>query len=273
MDRDAARMNSLGRLLTKWRASKQKSADRANLRAQLMAAVADGKFTKEEIDALYDLQEQLGLTAEDVGSIRVQAFAAAFAAAKQDGHVSEEEERELESIKNHLDLADADILPTTIELLRFRLLREIAGGQVPETSVSGLVLQKAERAFWIEPATMLEERVIDRQYIGGSHGVSIRIMKGVSYRVGAFRGHVETKTGIVPTSSGDLVITSKRVIFRGDRKSFNARLDKLLNIEMASDGVSLTTGATKPKVLQFTNPDNADIVGAILSYAINNFHR
>jgi tellurite resistance protein len=264
-------MNPFKTLIDKWRASKQKAADKAAFSAQLTDAVADGRFSKEEVDSLYALQDQLGLTQEDVASMRVQAFAKAFAVAKADGSITEQEELELQEIQEHLDIADAEIAPTEVELRRFRLLREIVKGHVPVVSVPGLVLQKLESAYWIEPASILEEKVINRQFVGGSRGVSIRIMKGVSYRVGAYRGHVESQTGIVAVSTGELVITSKRVIFRGDKKGFNTRFDKLLNVEMASNGVTLTDGSSKPRVVQFRTPANADIVGAILSHAINRF--
>jgi len=264
-------MNPFRKIIGKWEKSKRKAADKALFKAQLMEAVADGSFSKAEVDSLYALQDELSLSREEVASLRVQAFAKAFAVAKSDGAISEVEERELQAIKDHLELSDAEIASTKVELSRFRLLREITQGNIPSVVVPGLVLQKNEIAYWAEPASIVEERVISRQFVGGSHGVSIRIMKGVSYRVGASRGHVESRTGIVPISTGDLVITSKRVIFRGNKKGFNTRLDKLLNVEMASDGVTITDGNSKPRVVLFSTAANVDIVGAVLSQAINNF--
>jgi len=264
-------MNPFHTLIGKWKLSKRKAADKALFKAQLMEAVADGSFSTAEVDSLYALQDQLGLSREEVASLRVQAFAKAFSVAKSDGAITEEEERELQAIKEHLELSDDEIVATTVELSRFRLLREITQGNVPSVVVPGLVLQKQERAYWVEPASILEEKVVSRQFVGGSRGVSIRIMKGVSYRVGAYRGHVESRTGIVAVSTGDLVITSKRVIFRGDKKGFNTRLDKLLNVEMASDGITLTDGNSKPRVIVFPTAANVDIVGAVLSQAINSF--
>ncbi len=264
-------MNPFKTLIDKWRASKKKAADKATFSAQLMDAVADGSLSKEEIDSLYALQEQLGLTRDDVAALRVKAFAKAFSVAKEDGAITEQEEQELQTIKEHLEIADAEIAPTQIELQRFRLLREISTGHVPTISVPGLVLQKAEVAYWMESASILEEKVINRQFVGGSRGVSFRIMKGVSYRVGAYRGHVESQTGIVAVSTGEFIVTSKRAIFRGDRKGFNIRLDKLLNVEMASNGVTITDASSKPRVVQFLNAANTDIVGAILSHAVNNY--
>jgi hypothetical protein len=61
------------------------------------------------------------------------------------------------------------------------------------------------------------------------------------------------------------------VIFRGDAKSFNIRLDKLLELNFYSDGVRLTDDKGKPRIVKFSDEGNTDIVGTTLSYAINRF--
>jgi hypothetical protein len=134
------------------------------------------------------------------------------------------------------------------------------------------MLQKNEVAFWCEPGNILEERVVGRRYEGGSQGVSFRIMKGVSYRVGAHRGHIVTDKAVVPVSAGHLIITNKRVIFRGDSKSFSIKFDKLLELNFYSDGVRLTDEKGKPRLVRFAEEGNTDIVGAILSHAVNKYN-
>jgi hypothetical protein len=96
-------------------------------------------------------------------------------------------------------------------------------------------------------------------------------MKGVSYRVGAHRGHIVTDKAVVPVSVGHLIITNKRVIFRGDAKSFNIKLDKLLELNFYSDGMRVTDDKGKPRMIRFAEEGNIDIVGAILSHAVNNY--
>ena len=93
----------------------------------------------------------------------------------------------------------------------------------------------------------------------------------MSYRVGAHRGHIVSDTALIPVSSGELIITNKRVIFRGDAKSFNLRLDKLLELNFYGDGVRLTDDKGKHRVVKFASEGNTDVVGATLSFAINQF--
>jgi hypothetical protein len=262
-------------LVTKYKAAKQKSLDKEAFRKALLAAAADGKITPEEIAQLDALKQDLGLTDGEVRSLRAQAYTAAFAAAKADADVTSEEEQELRHIQAYLKLQDQEIPATKRELARLRLLSEIKRGNMPAISQpSNIILQKDERAYWVEPSALMEEKVIRRTYQGGSHGVSFRVMKGVSYRVGSSRGHIVSETGMVPVSRGELVITSRRIIFHGDRKSFAAGYHQLLDVQFFNNGLKVSqTTRTSPYLVKFAALGNNDIIGAVLSYSINHFNK
>jgi hypothetical protein len=71
----------------------------------------------------------------------------------------------------------------------------------------------------------------------GSRGVSFRIAKGVSYRVGAARS-VPIKEQVTLKHGGVLYLTSDRIIFASTGKnSFTIKFDKLLTFEVYSDGI------------------------------------
>lgn len=264
-------MNVFKALVAKIHAVRQHARNKTVFKARVMTAVGGGRLTPDEMTQLTGLQRDLGLTDQEVAEYRVPAFLAAYAVAKAGGSVTAEAEHELSNIRHYLGIPNAEIGPSLHELDHFRLLRDIHDGNVPVISVPGLLTQKGESPYWREAAVILEERVVSRQYVGGSQGVSVRIMKGVSYRVGAQRGHLESRTGVVPISSGEFVVTSKRIIFVGSGKGFNIRLDKVLNLELHSDGVTVTDGSSKPHLVKFSEASNTDVVGAILSYAVNHF--
>lgn len=253
----------------KLQAAREKRENRAVLQRLFMEAAADGKFTDEEVRALHSKMAEYGLTHDDIRKIRTAAYQHAFNVAKRDGMLTREEELELDNIQRRLGIDNADVAHTKLELQRLRLLNEIQQGNLPSVEIPNLVLQKGEDAHWAEPASLLEERVVRRSYQGGSHGFSIRIAKGVTYRVGAHRGHLVSETKVLPVSHGHLVITSKHVIFKGDRKSFKIPFRKLLEMEFFSDGIRLTPSTGKPHVLSFHDSGNVDIVGAVLSQAIS----
>lgn len=268
-------MNKIGifqTLVNKYKDAKQKIKNKADFKKALLEAVSDGKLTKEEIDNLDQLKQTLGLTDQEVKGMRVDIFAAAFAVAKSDAQVTKEEEQELVGIQKYLGLADSDIEPTKKELARLRLINEIQLGNIPTMQVKNLLVAKNENVYWVEPSILIEEKVLRRRYEGGSSGFSFRIMKGVSYRVGSSRGYLVNETGNVATSDGELIITSKRVIFRGDKKSFATKIGNILDTRLFTDGFQFSeNNKTKPRMVGFKSGNNQEIIGGILSYAINHY--
>jgi hypothetical protein len=247
-----------------------REAEQKAFASKLLAYAEDGKITAEEIEDIERQQATLSISEVEMNEIRIKAYKSAYDAIKRDGTITSEEEEELSKIQKYFKIPDQDIEPTKKELARFRLLREIATGNIPEVTVTNMVVQKGEKAYWAEVGKILEERVIRRRYEGGSHGVSIRIAKGLSYRVGAHRGQLIADSAVVPVSYGELVITNKRIVFKGDKKSFSLKLEKILNIEFYSDGVNMSEESGKHRVVQFNESRNMDIIGSIISYAINN---
>lgn len=237
---------------------------------KLLEYAEDGKITAEEIEEIEKQQAALSISEGEMNEIKIKTYKSAYDALKRDGKITSEEEDELSKIQTYFKIPDQDIEPTKRELARFRLLREIADGNIPEVSVTNMVFQKSEKAYWAEAGKILEERVIRRRYEGGSRGVSFRIAKGVSYRVGSHKGQLISDSAIVPVSYGDLVITNKRVVFKGDKKSFSIKLEKILNIEFYVDGINMSEESGKHRVVQFNESKNMDIIGSIISLAVNN---
>lgn len=250
---------------------RQRSANVEVFKKTLFDAVRDGAISDPEMKDLQSLYGDYGLTLDDLAKMRVAVYIAALAGAKADGVVTAEEEAELHKIQAFLKIEDGAIAGSRAELARLRVIAEIEAGNLPGVAVSGLVLQKNETPHWSEPGALIEERVVSRKFEGRSSGVSFRIAKGVSYRIGASRGNLISETAKLKVSHGDLIVTSWRVIFRGDKKSFTYRLDKLLDVNMFSNGVGVTGENGNPRVVMFDNDRNADIVGSILSAAVNRF--
>lgn len=259
-------------IVNKYKDAKQKTLNKKEFRDAFLKAASDGKITQEEIVELDKKKAELDLTEEDVKEMKSEVYTAAFSAAKSDKQITKEEENELQNIQTYLGLGDVEVQHDKKELARLRLLNEIQQGNMPAVTVTNLVTQKGEKIYWVEPVIMAEEKVIRRRYQGGSSGVSFRIMKGVSYRVGSSRGHLTSETGVVAVSEGEMILTSKRVVFRGDKKSFATKLENILDIHLFTNGFQFSeNNKSKPRILKFKEEGNHDIIGAVLSYAINNY--
>lgn len=265
-------MEIFQKIANKYKEIKQKSLNKKDYIDSLKAAITDGKLSSEEIKNLDNKRDEYGLSALDVQNIRLDLYQLAFTEAKSDDVLTKEEEKELKKIQGYLGIDDEEIVSSKKELSRMRLLNEIQNGNIPEISVTNLVIPRTEKIYWSEPSALTEEKVINRRYVGGSQGVNLHVAKGLNFRVGSSRGHLESEMGMVSVSEGDFIITSKRIIFKGDRKSFAIKLDNILDLHIFSDGIRLTeNNKAKQRIIKFSEVGNHDIVGAILTYSINHF--
>jgi hypothetical protein len=130
---------------------------------------------------------------------------------------------------------DLDALPDIRREVRLGLAQ---GGYFLETDTS-LLLKKDEAALLEAPVTLLKE-VTDRQFRGGSQGVSIPLGHGVRYRAGAYRGHMVTiGTHWEAADTGQLTVTDSRVVYHGGRKTLEFPFSKLATLDVYKDAIDL----------------------------------
>ena len=73
-------------------------------------------------------------------------------------------------------------------------------------------------------------------YQGGSQGVSFRIAKGVSYRVGGHRGTFTPGAEVMKiVDTGVAVVTNQRVVFQGEGKTREWLFTKLIGVDHVDD--------------------------------------
>ena len=109
---------------------------------------------------------------------------------------------------------------------------------LPATDDAPVMLKKGEEVVLALPdgVSLYEERV-RHEYRGGTSGFSFRIAKGVSWRVGGFKGERVPVTEQKLVDVGAFVVTNKRVMFSGPRKSTSFAVNKIINIEVYEDGI------------------------------------
>lgn len=129
-----------------------------------------------------------------------------------DDRFSDAEKTALLELEGHLGI-QADIGKYTWERLeRMALLWRIENGQLPVYDVP-LTLQRGEQCHFVSRASWheLRTRTVRVDYAGPT--ASIRICKGVRYRVGSITPRRITKEELTHIDDGTVYITSKRIIF------------------------------------------------------------
>lgn len=227
-------------------------------------------FKRKVLEALEDPQAKLddafafarnrGIEEHEIQKYSVHLVENKIGEYLRDNIIDEQEENEIKNMMERLGLAPSDFLeskPYTM-LLQSIILRDLQNG----VDISGRVdpgevpvlLGKNEYVVWGYNNVNAYEEKTGRKYEGGSQGVSIRICKGVYYKVGANKGHAVDYTYTNPLGAGTLVITNKNIIFVG-AKAIKFAINKIITFNAYEDGIELMKEGVRAKPTTFTGFD------------------
>lgn len=227
--------------------------DRVMLDARLAALAA--RNGQAHLDALSDALGGLDMTPAEESRLLVQAWEAAVEGYLEDGVLSLDEEAALVRYLAHFNLRASDVNGNGahLNMVKSAALRELSEGIVPERqnhSSHTFNLMKSEKLVWLFDGVEYIETKTIRERRGTSHGVSVRIVRGLYYRPSAFRSRVHEWEETVLSDRGLLGVTTKHIYFHGRRKRFRVRLDKIVSFEPYSDGIGIMrdTQSAKPEI-------------------------
>lgn len=191
----------------------------------------------------------------------IEGWEAALERFLEDGLLEESEEKRLLSFVQHFGLSqtDLDAKGSFSRIVKAAVLRDIAAGIVPQRiNLSGglpVNLQKEEQVVWVFRDTEYLEDKVRREFVGRSQGISMRVMKGVYYRVGSFKGHPVEHIERVRVDRGLLVVTNRNIYFAGSVKSTRVPYAKIITFESYSNGIGLMRDAANAKAQIFVTGD------------------
>ncbi len=200
------------------------------------------------------------LSADALKAQVVNGLGLAIRAALSDRSLSDAELSRIQEIMNQFGLETNDIVACGAYdlLLQGLTLRDLGQGKIQSrfqiTGSIPLNLKKGESVLWMFKNVARSEPKTNVSYAGGSHGISFRIMTGVSYRVGASKGHrVETVTQ-ASKGIGDLYITSSGVYFVGSLDAYSLAHRKITAVEQYSDGIVISPNRGKAQTFLLSDP-------------------
>lgn len=106
-----------------------------------------------------------------------------------------------------------------------------------------IILKKNEVAHIQGQVEYWEERMV-RKHAGYYGGPSFRVAKGVSWRMGGFKGQSRSYPELRHVDTGNMVLTSQRLTFTGQFKSFAVPLNKIVSLKV-KDKTDLEIGREK----------------------------
>ena len=190
----------------------------------------------------------------------IAAWEQAAESALDDSLLSEDEEQRLSAYAEQFGLTQDD-LNAHSWLQRVAVaaaLRDLDNGIFPErVQITGPIpfnLQSGERLAWLFMAGAYEERT-KTQYVGGSSGVSVRIVSGLYYRTSAFKGHPVVTSYMHHLGDGFLGLSDKHVYFHSQAKSLRIPYRKIVSFVPYDDGIGIHRDAASAKPIVFLTGD------------------
>jgi len=219
------------------------------------------KAPREEIESrLTDIANASFIPASRLREAIIQGWENSVERFLEDGNLDESEETRLHDYSSQFSLTqdDLDSRGAYSRLVKGAVLRDLLKGIIPHrVRVNGVLpfnFQKNEHLIWVFASVKCYEDRRRLQYVGASHGVSVRIFKGLYYRIGAFRGHPIETTETVFVGEGTLAVTNRHIYFgSGAGKGFRVAHQKIVMIQPFQDGVGIQRDAqTAPRQLFIT---------------------
>jgi hypothetical protein len=158
-------------------------------------------------------------------------------------------------------------IPLSQALTLRDLDRGVAQSHTTFSDLPPIALQRGEEVLWMWYDVTHYGLKKTAQWVAGSQGVSLRLMKGVYFRAGATKGQRVEASEVVVNDVGNLVVTQHNIYFHGNRSSLRLALRKIVSVETYSDGIGIMMEAAQPKPQIFKLTDQMFAANLILKAA------
>ena len=179
----------------------------------------------------------------------------------KDGLLTDDEERRIDEYVNMLGLPMAN-LPAKYQgseisrIEQAKMLKQLQKGILPQSNVQApILLGKDETVLWCYKGVTMWQEKVKREMAGSHGGFSFRVMKGVTYRTGGFKGHPVEHSYMDNAGTGSLYITNKHIIFHSSMRSVKIPYKKIIGLIPYQDGMGVQQDGANAKRLVFQGFD------------------
>lgn len=113
---------------------------------------------------------------------------------------------------------------------------------LPVINTKNIILKDDEYCHYFGPAKSVITKNKVVKYSGGSAGVGVHVAKGINLRVGKSKA-TPIRENVTTTHSGNLYITSKRIILSVNKGGFDKKISNMTSITPYSDGFQFQFGS------------------------------
>ncbi|MEX1182637.1 MAG: hypothetical protein WEF86_05340 [Gemmatimonadota bacterium] len=213
---------------------------RARLEYQrlLQQAVDDGVLTGAELAQLDAVREQGALTPDEVRMAALAIYRGALRDAAADARLTDDEDATLRRLQEQLGLTEQDLGSDFNQLTRLRMLARIAQANMPEVHCP-VQLVPDERCHWVVQCTLADRIPVPHSGRSDLVGSSFAVLDAEPFSSTGNRDALRPADDVLPSDVGVLIITSRRTIFQGARRTVSIPHARAEHITLFADGVRL----------------------------------
>lgn len=226
----------------------------------LERALADGILTEEEAQELAAVREERDLSAAEVRMVAVSLYRRALKAAVADARITEEEDETLRRMREQLALSDADLAADVAQLQRIRVFAGVERGELPSVD-SPTELGEGELCHWVVQATLADQLVVPGRRTA-LRAISFELGGDAPFSASGERSGLRESAEILPTDIGLAVVTNRRTIFKGARRTLSIPHMKLRTLDLFQDGIALEE--TDPAHTSYLLVSDPELTAAVL---------
>ena len=226
----------------------------------LERALADGILTPEEAQELASVRQQRDLSEAEVRMVALGLYRRALRDAVADSRITAEENEELRLLREHLGLSDRDLRDDVAQLRRVCVLSELEREHLPHVDAP-VALASGEQCHWAVQAR-LADRLVAPGRRSDLRAVQFDVASYEHFSAVGERTLLRESDEILPTDLGVLLVTSRRILFHGARRTVIVPHMKLRSVLLFRDGLSVEE--TEPPHRSYFIVDDPELTAAVL---------
>lgn len=234
----------------------------------LIDYLSDGVLETIEKNKLEGIKREFKLTVDDLKQAHQKAINLVFANFISDNRITEEEKKSLESLTNYFGITN-NVQFDEKTFHKFYALGLIDKGILPQMKKENLdiIFKENEILHWASPGDFKKFKNTSKKINYHGPAGSIKIIKGIQYRVGSIDYQVSNTEELVNDDVGTFYLTNRRLGFKGNRKSFSFPYSKLHIFEIRAEGLFVfKEGREKPYIFAL---HDYEVPAMIVSQIIN----
>jgi hypothetical protein len=222
-----------------------KFSRRKMLKGELDRLTGDGEYSEADHNALTERATKLGLHEDEINKLRMAAVQEAFKPIKdrisETAQVTDDDMECLREIgeKFHVTVADEPLFKTCREIF---LMEEKNEFPLEPVSCGDLLTDAGEHVYYRVETEWGQLRSRTKGYSGVSMSIPTGI-KGVRFRLGQLTPIRSEDLTVL--ASGILYVTSKRLVFNGDRRNTAVTFRRILGTSVFRDAPEIEKSTGK----------------------------